>query len=62
MGFMGYSVPQSTRVNVLEWSTELLLIAPRRAGFTVSVGKTEISVLFSVFATHREANFGPENR
>ena len=31
-------------------------------GFTVSVGKTEISVLFSVFATHREANFGPENR
>ena len=32
-----------------------------RAGFTVSVGKTEISVLFPVFATHREANFGPES-
>jgi len=30
-------------------------------GFTVSVGKTEISVLFSVSATHREANFGPES-
>ena len=31
------------------------------AGFTVSVGKTEISVFFFVFATHWEANFGPEN-
>ena len=29
--------------------------------FTISVGKTEISVIFSVFATHREANFGPES-
>jgi len=30
-------------------------------GLTISVGKTEISVIFSVFATHRDRNFGPEN-
>ena len=27
----------------------------------ISVGKTEISVIFPVFATHRDRNFGPEN-
>lgn len=28
MGFMGYSVLQSIRVNVLEWSLDQLLIEP----------------------------------
>ena len=31
------------------------------SGFTVSVGKTEISVIFFVFDEHRDMNFGPEN-
>ena len=30
-------------------------------GLTISVGKTEISVIFPVFTTHRDRNFGPEN-
>ena len=30
-------------------------------GFTVSVGKTEISVIFFVFGEHRDTNFGPES-
>src|SRR6185312_8721117 len=33
----------------------------RHAGLTISVGKTEISVIFPVFATHRDRNFGSEN-
>jgi len=32
-----------------------------RSGFTVSIGKTEILVIFPIFATHWEANFGPES-
>ena len=32
-----------------------------KTGFTISVGKTEISVIFPVSATHREANFGSES-
>jgi len=31
------------------------------AGFTFSVGKTEISVIFFVFGEHRDTNFGPES-
>ena len=30
-------------------------------GFTFSVGKTEISVIFFVFGEHRDTNFGPES-
>ena len=30
-------------------------------GFTFSVGKTEIPVIFFVFGEHRDTNFGPES-
>ena len=36
-------------------------VADSCAGFTFSVGKTEISVIFFVFGEHRDTNFGPES-
>ena len=40
---------------------ELWRLIDPQAGFTISVGKTEISDIFPTSATHREANFGPES-
>ena len=39
----------------------MALVIGLGAGFTISVGKTEISVIFPDSTTHREANFDPES-
>ena len=44
-----------------ESGTEYLDITESETGFTFSVGKTEISVIFFVFGEHRDTNFGPES-